>query len=73
MPEPIDIVIPLLQRMQSKIVEIDRKLDRVVDDTQHLKVRVTNIDDSLVGMHRRIDGFDVRLDRIERRLGSTEA
>lgn len=72
MPESNDIVVPILQRMQSQMTDMNRKLDRVVDDTQLLKVRVTNIDESLVGIHRRIDGFDIRLDRIERRLGLAE-
>ncbi|MFY0614031.1 MAG: hypothetical protein JXQ99_21060 [Hyphomicrobiaceae bacterium] len=58
--------------MQSQMTDMNRKLDRVVDDTQLLKVRVTNIDESLDGMHCRIDGFDIRLGRIERRLGLAE-
>lgn len=72
MAEPVDIIVPLLQRMQLQMNGIDRKLDTVIDDVQLLKVRVTNIDESLVGIHRRMDNFDVRLDRIERRLGLAE-
>jgi len=70
--EPVDIIVPLLQRMQLQMNGIDRKLDTVIDDVQLLQVRVTNIDESLVGIHRRMDNFDVRLDRIERRLGLAE-
>ena len=71
--EPIDIIIPLLQRMQLLVTGIDRKLDTLVDDVQLPKVRVTGMEESLIGVHRRMDNFEIRLDRIERRLDLTEA
>ena len=59
--EPDNLVLQLLRR-------IDTKLDRVVDDVQDLKVRMTHVEESLAGVNRRIDRVEARLDRIEKRL-----
>ncbi len=59
--EPDNLVLQLLRR-------IDIKLDRVVDDVQDLKVRMTHVEESLAGVNRRIDRVEARLDRIEKRL-----
>ena len=37
-------------------------------DIRDLKLRVTNVEEGLAGVHRRLDRTDARLDRIERRL-----
>ena len=59
--EPDNLVLQLLRR-------IDTKLDRVVDDVQDLKVRMTHVEESLAGVNRRIDRVEARLDRIEKPL-----
>jgi DNA repair ATPase RecN len=59
--QPDNIMLVYLRR-------IDEKLDRVIDDVNDLKVRVTNVEEGLAGVHRRLDRGDARLDRIERRL-----
>ncbi len=51
---------------------IDAKLDRVLDDVSDLKLRVTNVEENLVGLNRRVDRLDSRAERIERRLGLAE-
>jgi predicted nuclease with TOPRIM domain len=51
---------------------LDGKLDRVIDDLSDLKVRVTNLEEGLAGVNRRLDRIEVRLDRVERRLDLTE-
>jgi predicted nucleic acid-binding Zn-ribbon protein len=64
--EPDNIVLVYLRR-------IDEKLDRLTDDVRDLKVRVTALEESVVGVHRRMDRLEARIDRIERRLDLTEA
>lgn len=51
---------------------IDGKLDRVLDEVSDLKIRVTNVEENLVALNRRVDRFDARAERIERRLGLAE-
>jgi predicted nucleic acid-binding Zn-ribbon protein len=66
--EPDNLVLQFLRRL-------DQKLDRVVDDVQELKIRMTSMEErlagvemSVAGVQRRIDRVETRLDRIERRL-----
>ncbi len=59
--EPDNIVLVMLRRM-------DAKLDRLVDDVQDLKVRVTSLEEGQAGIHRRLDRMELRIERIERRL-----
>lgn len=47
---------------------IDEKLDRVAEDVHMIKVRLTSVGESLVGITRRVDRIEDRMDRIERRL-----
>ncbi len=62
MPEqPDNIVLLYLRRF-------DEKLDRVSEDVRELKVRMTSLEEAVVGINRRIDRIEVRFDRIERRL-----
>ncbi|MBX9908616.1 MAG: hypothetical protein K2Z25_07870 [Beijerinckiaceae bacterium] len=63
--EPDNIVLVMLHRM-------DGKLDRIIEDVQNLKVRMTSVEEGLVGVNRRVDRIEERLDRIERRLDLTE-
>jgi predicted nucleic acid-binding Zn-ribbon protein len=63
--EPENLTLVFLRRM-------DIKLDRIIDDLQDLKVRVTNLEENMAGMNRRMDRIEVRLDRMERRLDLIE-
>ena len=61
MAEPDNIVLTYLRR-------IDEKVDRVIDDMRDVKVRLTAVEEAIVGVNRRVDRIEARLDRIERRL-----
>lgn len=73
MSEVTDLILPILQRMQAQMNSMDRKLDNLTDDMQLLKVRVTNIEEAMVGFNRRMDNLEVRISRIERRLDLADA
>ncbi|MBX9590613.1 MAG: hypothetical protein K2X43_15000 [Hyphomonadaceae bacterium] len=47
---------------------IDQKIDRVVGDVREIKVRMTNVEEGLVRLNRRMDRFEGRPERMERRL-----
>jgi hypothetical protein len=64
--EPDSIVLVYLRR-------IDEKVDRLADDVRDLKVRMTAVEESVVGIHRRMDRLEMRIERIERRLDLVEA
>ncbi len=49
--------------------QVDAKFDRVIDDLADIKVRVTNVEENLVALNRRMD----RVERMERRLELTRA
>jgi hypothetical protein len=63
--EPDNLVLTYLRRL-------DGKLDRVIDDVQDLKVRMTAVEEGLSGVNRRLDRIEIRGDRIERRLELSE-
>jgi archaellum component FlaC len=52
--------------------QVDAKLDRVIDDLGDIKVRVTNVEENLAALNRRVDRMDLRMERIERRLNLVE-
>ncbi|MBH5369995.1 hypothetical protein [Bradyrhizobium glycinis] len=64
--EPDSIVLALLRK-------IDQRTERMADDLQDLKVRVTAVEEGLAGVNRRLDRLEIRVDRIERRLELTDA
>ena len=64
--EPDNLTLQLPRRM-------DAKLDRLLDDVQDIKIRLTSVEEGLTGVNRRIDRIEVRVDRIERRLDLTDA
>ena len=64
--EPDNIVLVLLRR-------IDERTERMAEDLQDLKVRVTAVEEGLAGVNRRLDRLDARVERIERRLELTDA
>jgi chromosome condensin MukBEF ATPase and DNA-binding subunit MukB len=59
--DPDNLVLTLLRR-------VDSKLDRVIDDVQDLKVRMTAVEEGLAGVNRRLDRIEIRVERVERRL-----
>ena len=63
--QPDNIVLQYLRRF-------DEKLDRVVDEMQDVKVRLTAVDEGLAGANRRLDRVEIRIERIERRLDLVE-
>lgn len=63
--EPDNLVLSYLRR-------IDEKMDRLVDDMHDIKVRLTAVEEGLVGVQRRVDRMESRLDRVERRLDLVE-
>lgn len=63
--EPDNLILRYLRR-------VDEKMDRLVDDIHDIKVRLTAVEEGLVGIQRRIDRMESRLDRIERRLELVE-
>ncbi|HET7492703.1 MAG TPA: hypothetical protein VFK01_12575 [Bradyrhizobium sp.] len=63
--EPENIVLQYLRRF-------DEKLDRVIDEMLDVKVRLTAVEEGMVGINRRLDRLEVRIERIERRLDLVE-
>ncbi|HEY0327875.1 MAG TPA: hypothetical protein VGC77_02155 [Rhodopseudomonas sp.] len=59
--EPDNLVLSLLRK-------IDQRTERMAEDLQDLKVRVTSVEEGLAGVNRRLDRIEGRVDRIERRL-----
>jgi archaellum component FlaC len=64
--EPENVVLVLLRR-------IDERTERMADDLQDLKVRVTSVEEGLAGVNRRLDRLESRMERVERRLELTDA
>jgi hypothetical protein len=63
--EPDNLILQYLRRF-------DQKLDRVVDEMLDVKVRLTAVEEGLVGINRRLDRLEIRVERIERRLDLVE-
>jgi archaellum component FlaC len=76
MAEPENLTLQLLREMRDenrqRFNRIDEKLDRVGADLRDLKIRMTNVEEGLAGVNRRIDRIDERLERVERRLELTD-
>ena len=49
-----------------------RRLDQGQQDMRDLKLLMTNLEENMAGMNRRLDRVEQRLDRIERRLDLVE-
>ena len=64
--EPENVVLVLLRK-------IDDRTERMAEDLQDLKTRVTSVEEGLAGVNRRLDRLDSRVERIERRLELTDA
>ena len=59
--EPTNLILQMLRR-------IDAKVDRLGEDVHDIKVRLTAVEEGLVGVQRHIDRLELRVDGIERRL-----
>ena len=70
--EPDNLILEYLRRFERRLNDMDAKLDRVLDDVHMIKVRMTSVEEALVGIHRRVDRVEERIERIERRLGLME-
>ena len=70
--EPENLISEYLRRFDRRFNDLDAKLDRILDDVHMIKIRLTSVEEALVGVHRRVDRIEERIDRIERRLGLTE-
>jgi archaellum component FlaC len=64
--EPENIVLVMLR-------QIDERTERMVEDLQGSNVRVTAIGEGLVGVNRRLDRLEVRVERIEKRFELSDA
>jgi archaellum component FlaC len=64
--EPENIVLVMLRK-------IDQRTERMADDLQDLKVRMTAVEEGLAGVNRRLDRLEVRVERIEKRLELSDA
>jgi hypothetical protein len=62
---PENIVLVYLRRLGGK-------LDRVLDDIRDLRARITAAEEAIVGVSRRMERVEGRLDCIERRLDRVE-
>ena len=64
--QPDSIVLAILRK-------IDQRTERMAEDLQDLKVRVTSVEEGLAGVNRRLDRLENRVERIEKRLELSEA
>ena len=73
MTEPsLHLIQALLERVLEGQRRLDEKIDRLIDDTRDLKVRMTAAEEASVGINRRLDRIELRLDRLELRLDRIE-
>ena len=61
MSEPESLVLRYLR-------QIDQKVDLLVEDMRDMKIRMSSMEQNMTVVQRRLDRFDDRYDRIERRL-----
>jgi len=59
--QPDSIVLAMLRN-------IDQRTERMAEDLQDLKVRVTGVEEGLAGVNRGLDRLEHRMERFEKRL-----
>jgi len=70
---PESPVLRLLESIRQQNTRVADALDSLKDDMRDLRLRMTGLEEGLAGMNRPMDRFEVRLDRIERRLELADA
>ena len=63
--EPDNLILEHLRRFDRRLNDFDTKLDRMLDDLHTLKVRMTGVEENLVGVQRQIDKLEERTERID--------
>jgi hypothetical protein len=53
--EPDKLILEHLRRFDRRLNDFDTKLGRILDDLHTLKVRMTGVEENLVGVQWRID------------------
>ncbi len=75
--EPENRTLILLREMRAEMKErfdrLDAKLDRLTDDMRDIKVRMTNAEEAIAGVNRRLDRLDAGMERVEKRLDLVQA
>ena len=66
--ETSSLILGYMKRFANQLNDFDRKLDRTLDDMRDMKFRLTNVEEGLAGVNRRLDRIEIRIDRIEKRL-----
>lgn len=46
---------PMLQQIQGRLTRIEERLDRIGEDTHNVMMRMTNMEENLAGLNRRLD------------------
>ncbi len=64
--EPDSIVLRYLRQISDDVGNLR-------DDMRNVKVRITSMEENFGALNRRLDNFDLRLERIERRFGLVDA
>ncbi len=54
--------------MKGRFNRFDEKLGSLTDDMRDIKIRMTNAEEALAGVNRRLDRLDARSERVEKRL-----
>jgi hypothetical protein len=65
MPGPIDIIVPILQKIQADVADIRRDVQRVDGKVDKLSARVDGLSDRIDGLSGRVDGLIIRMDHFE--------
>lgn len=69
----LELLQTLIERGLEGQRRVELKLDQIGDDLADLKLRMTNTEEALAGVNRRLDRLDTRVERIERRLDLADA
>jgi tetrahydromethanopterin S-methyltransferase subunit G len=63
--DPTSLILTLLRK-------IDSRTDRLAEDMQDVKRRLTSLEAAVVGVHGDFAGQSIRIDRLEQRLDRIE-
>jgi predicted nucleic acid-binding Zn-ribbon protein len=71
-PEPENLVLRYLRRIDERLDTVDDKLDEVVDRLGRLEREIADLREDYAGLLVRFDNLDRSVARIERRLDPVE-